>query len=171
MKNLFFLFFLVTFNECTIKVTDFCYKIEIEGIEQECYGNLSLNCGGILCSKDRYSCQSLTVFNGIKNLQKNENHYLFFKHKFELFMTNIKECAKQPKYEWNLNDVCFIDKNSCFKAHGYGIWSSLLTPNDCKCSGKYYNRCNSDYCALDKRACGEIKRNMDSIEKCQNYIY
>jgi hypothetical protein len=60
------------------------------------------------------SCQSLTVFNGIKNLQKNENHYLYFKHKFEMFMTNIRECAKQPKYEWNPNDVCFIDKNSCF---------------------------------------------------------
>jgi hypothetical protein len=58
-----------------------------------------------------------------------------------------------------------LTKTRVFKAHGYGIWSSLLTPNECKCSGKYYNRCNSDYCALDKRACGEMKRNMDSIEK------
>ncbi len=61
---------IINLSECALKVTDFCKKLEIDGKEQECNGKYSLSCAGILCAKDRYSCQSLRVFHGIKNIQK-----------------------------------------------------------------------------------------------------
>ncbi len=60
----------INLSECALKVTDFCKKLEIDGKEQECNGTYSLSCAGILCAKDRYSCQSLRVLHVIKNIQK-----------------------------------------------------------------------------------------------------
>jgi len=156
--------FSINLSECALKVTDFCKKLEIDGKEQECNGKYSLSCAGILCAKDRYSCQSIRVFHGIKNIQKTEKDYLFFQNNFEAFMKLIKKCPKLPKYKWNPNDVCLIAEN-CFQTSLWRIWSTLFKPGECKCRGRYNYKCNSDYCALDKRACDYVKQN-NSISNC-----
>jgi hypothetical protein len=160
------LIFTINWIECTLKVTDFCKKLEIDRNEKECKGNYSLNCGSILCAKDKYSCQSIRFLNGIKSIQKNEKDYLFFQNNFEALMKLIKYCPKLPNYKWNPNDVCFKD---CFQISFWRIWSNLLNVGECKCRGKYNFRCNTAYCALDKRACDELKKAKQSkITKCLN---
>jgi hypothetical protein len=155
---------IINLSECALKVTDFCKKLEIDGKEQECNGKYSLSCAGILCAKDRYSCQSLRVFHGIKNIQKTEKEYLFFQNNFEAFMKLIKKCPKLPKYKWNPNDVCLIAEN-CFQTSFWLIWSTLLKPCECNFRGEYNFKCDNNYCALDKRACDYVKQN-NSISNC-----
>jgi len=87
-----------------------------------------------------------------------------FQNNFEKFIQVIKDCTKPPKYKWNSTDVC-MNTNDCFKAHGYGIWSILMKPDGCKCTGNYNHKCNSNYCASDKRAC-EYLKNKANIKKC-----
>jgi hypothetical protein len=58
-----------------------------------------------------------------------------------------------------------MNTNDCFKAHGYGIWSILMKPDEYKCTGKYNHKCNSGYCASDKRACDYLKKK-SKINKC-----
>ena len=158
------LIFSINFSESTLKVTDFCKKLEIDGKEQECNGKYNLSCAGILCAKDRYSCQSIRVLHGIKNIQKTEKDFLLFQNNFEAFMKLIKKCPILPKYKWNPNDVCLNTKD-CFQTSSWRIWSTLLKPGECKCKGKYKYKCNSDYCALDKRACDYVKQN-NSTKSC-----
>ena len=53
------------------------------------------------------------------------------------------------------------------------IWSKQATSIECKCSGKYKQRCNSDYCALDQRACNGLKEYVlqnTGISKCNETI-
>ena len=46
------LIFSINWIECTLKVNDFCEKLEIDRKEQECKGKYSLSCAGILCTKE-----------------------------------------------------------------------------------------------------------------------
>jgi hypothetical protein len=162
------LIFAINLIEC-IKVTDFCYKTEINGKVQECQFDYRFSIGDTVCAKDRYSSQSLRTFNGIRNTQRNENDYIYLKTKFETFMSQIKDCPKPPLYKWKPKDVCLTDKN-CFKAHGLGIWSILMQPDLCKCREKYSYRCNTKYCTLNKQACDGLYRQKSSskyeIKKC-----
>jgi hypothetical protein len=149
-----------------IKVTDFCYQISIKNEEIKCkeHNKYSYDCGQGLCAIDRYSCQSIKLFSAVKDFQRNEKSYQFFRNNFEKFIKIIKACTKPLKYKWNSNDVC-MNTNDCFKAHGYGIWSILMKPDECKCTGKYNHKCNSGYCASDKRACDYLKKKT-KIKKC-----
>ena len=151
--------------ECTLRVADFCEKLEIDGEEQKCNGKYSLSCADILCAKDRYSCQSIRILHGIKNIQKNEKGYLFFQNNFEAFMKFIRKCPKQPKYKWSPKDVCLNNKH-CFQTSLWRtLWSTPFKPDECKCRGKYNYRCNNAYCALDKQACDALKQD-SNIKKC-----
>jgi hypothetical protein len=163
MKTIFIIILIFSINwiKCTLKVTDFCEKLEINDREQKCKGNYSLTCAGILCAKDRYSCQSIRVLHGIKNIQKTEKDYVFLQNNFKAFMKLIQKC---PKPKWNPNDVCLNTKN-CFQTSLWRIWSTLLKPGECKCRGKYNYKCKSDYCALDKQACDLLKK-IKIIKKC-----
>ncbi len=162
------LIFAINLIEC-IKVTDFCYKTEINGKVQECQFDYRFSIGDTVCAKDRYSSQSLRTFNGIRNTQRNENDYIYLKTKFESFMSQIKDCPKPPLYKWKPKDVCLTDKN-CFKAHGLGIWSILMQPDLCKCREKYSYICDTKYCTLNKQACDGLYRKKSSskyeIKKC-----
>ena len=93
MKIIIVIALILTINwiECTLKVTDFCKKLEIDGNEKECKGNYSLNCGSILCAKDKYSCQSIRFLNGIKSIQKTEKDYLFFQNNFEFIKGAVED--------------------------------------------------------------------------------
>jgi len=166
IKEIIFIFILSIKLFQSIKVTDFCYQISIEKEVIKCKENKRYNyqCFEGLCSVNRYSCQSIKLFSAVKDFQKIENHYLFFKNQYESFMKKIKDCTKPLKYKWNSNDVC-MNTNDCFKAHGYGIWSILMKPSECKCKGKYNHKCNSGYCASDKRACDYLKKKT-KIKKC-----
>jgi hypothetical protein len=141
----------------SIKVNDFCFQISINNGIIKCHENNKYNfdCGQDLCAIDRYSCQSIKLFATVKNFQRDEKSYLFFHNNFEKFIRSIKNCPKPPKYKWNPNDVCLKTKN-CTKP--IRIWSNLFKPSECKCKGKYNHKCNSDYCASDKRACDYLKK-------------
>ena len=81
-------------------------------------------------------------------------------------MKLIKVCPKLPKYKWNSNDVC-LNTNDCLQTTFWRIWSTLLKLDECKCKGKYNYKCNSDYCASDKRACDYLKQTKNLIiKKC-----
>jgi hypothetical protein len=150
-----------------IKVTDFCFQISINNEVKKCPENNKCNydCGKGLCSINRYSCQSIKLFSVVKDFQRNEKSYLFFLNNFESFVREIKDCPEPPKYEWNPNDVCLNTKD-CMNTT-IRIWSNLLKPSECKCKGKYNHKCNSDYCASDKRACDYLKKIIRSkIKKC-----
>jgi hypothetical protein len=158
----------------TTKYSDFCYRTRIKNKIKECQENnkYKFNCGKDLCSIDQYSCKSLAVFSMVTKHQKNEFYYfknsekkhLYFKKKLELFMRSIKDCPKPQDYKWSSNDVCMKTEN-CFKAYGYGIWSILMKPDECKCMGKYKYKCNSNLCALNKKACDHLKHKNDFVVK------
>jgi hypothetical protein len=167
MKKVIFLFYLFSFIQCSIKVSDFCNKIKINGKEVDCKNNYSSSCGEYLCAKDRYSCQSIKLHNALKAIQRNEREYILLENQLDLFLKLIKNCPKPFESKWKPNDVCLNDKD-CLKAHGYGIWSSLLTPNECKCQGKYAYRCNSYLCGINRQACDGLKNNI-KIKKCIQY--
>ena len=146
----------------SIKANDFCYQISINNkIIINCEENnhkYIYDCGHGLCAIDRYSCQSIKLFSSVKNIEKNEVIKTYIKNNFKLFTSLIKDCKKSiKKYKFNLIDVC-LKRKDCFKEHGFGIWSILMKPDKCKCKGKYKYKCNSDYCASDKRACDYLRR-------------
>jgi len=166
MKPLIFLIFIVNIIHCKIKVTDFCTKLEINGKKQECHGEYNLSCIGILCTKDIYTCWGIKYLRGLKYLQNSEENYYFCQSWYETFMNQIKICPKPPEYTWNPNDVCLNTKD-CLQTTFWRIWSTLLKPAECKCKGKYNYKCNSDYCASDKRACNYLKETKKfQIKKC-----
>jgi len=166
MKFLFIMFLLFGIIEC-IKVNNFCYQSSIE-TNKNCNKRHSFKCSQItnLCSIDRYSCQSLTLFSKVKHTQRKENDYIFFQNQYEAFIKLIKVCPKPPKYKLNPNDVCLNTKN-CLQTTFWRIWSTLLKLDECNCKGKYNFKCNSDYCASDKRTCDYLKeiKNLE-IKKC-----
>ena len=149
-----------------IKVDNFCYQISINNEIIKCQENVRYNydCGQGLCSIDRYSCQSIKLFSTVKDLQRNEKSYNFFQNNFEAFVKIIKDCPDPPEYKWSSNDVCMKTEN-CFKAYGYGIWSILMKPDECKCMGKYKYKCNINLCALNKKACDHLKHKKDFVVK------
>jgi hypothetical protein len=157
------LYNIVNFIE-NIGITDFCFKKN--NIEKSCPKQKhSYDCGQSLCSIGRYNCQSIKLFATVKNFQKSKQSYLFFHNNFEKFIRSIKKCSEPPKYKWNPNDVCLNTKD-CMNTT-IRIWSNLLKPSECKCKGKYNHKCNSDYCASDKRACDYLKKIIRSkIKKC-----
>jgi len=112
MKFLFIMFLLFGIIEC-IKVNNFCYQSSIE-TNKNCNKRHSFKCSQItnLCSIDRYSCQSLTLFSKVKHTQRKENDYIFFQNQYEAFIKLIKVCPKPPKYKLNPNDVC-LNKRTC----------------------------------------------------------
>ena len=78
-KILVIIIFLISCIECTkIKTKDFCInnKLEVKK-EIKCHGNYSLSCGGIVCAKDRYKCQSLTVFSKTRKFRKNYESFFY----------------------------------------------------------------------------------------------
>ncbi len=149
----------------SIQEAEFCYKISINNEVIKCEENKKYNydCSEGLCSVDRFSCQSLTLFSTVRKYSRND--YMYFKNKFESFMNEIKECPEPAKYEWNPNDVC-LNKKNCLNTFNHRLW--LWTNHkmsESKCKGKYNIRCNSDYCASDKRACENLKKDF-MIQKC-----
>jgi hypothetical protein len=158
----------IKFIKC-IKVTDFCYQIKIENREIECKQNskYKYDCMPGLCSVDpRYSCQSIKLFSTVKDIQKNEKDYIFFRDYYQLFLSKIRDCTEPPKYKWNQNDLC-VNIGSCLQTTFWRIWSTLFKQGECKCRGKYIYKCNKDYCASDKRACKYLKHKVKSeIKKC-----
>ena len=51
---------------------------------------------------------------------------------------------------------------NCVKLSIHRLWSQRI---ECKFKGKYNYKCNSDYCALNKEACDELKKQKNSIFK------
>ena len=162
VKILLILIIGVKLNEC-IDPKEFC--INKEKVFQ-CRGEYSLNCGGVLCTKNEDSCQSLASFSSLKNIQKNPKDHAHHMKKFKSFLSSIKECTK---FSYRMSkDVCLINKDCVNKIN----WLNLLKYDKCgKCSGKYSVRCNTDYCGLDKRACNGLKKNSINLEikKCDNF--
>jgi hypothetical protein len=162
MKILIIFFYTFSFMNC-LKHSNFCYYDKMKGDTLNCQGiRYNLTCGD-LCAKDKVSCDSIELFRSVRNLQKYDRDYLYFKKNYESFMNQIKDCPERPKYKWNSNDVCLNAKN-CFKM---SMWSIHKKPDECKCGGKYNIRCNGDYCAVDKRVCGEVtKKRKINVKKC-----
>ena len=173
MKKLLILLYLATFIESKLKSTDFCNRIEIEGNKKECYGKHNLSCNNIVCGKNQLYCQSFNYFSSVQNLPGFEKYFFYFKNKFNLFKRLIKDCPKPQEYKWNSKDVCLNTKD-CENSNNMlaTIWSKQTTSIECKCSGKYKQRCNSDYCASDKRACNGLKEVLQNagISKCNETI-
>jgi hypothetical protein len=168
MKEIIFIFILSIKLFQSIKVTDFCYQISIEKEVIKCKENkkYSYQCFEGLCSINRYSCQSIKLFSTVKDIQRIEMSYHFFKNQYESFLNKIKDCTKPSKYKWNSNDVCLNTKD-CLQTTFWRIWSTLLKPGECRCKEKYNYKCNSDYCASDKRACSYLKKNLKAkIKNC-----
>ena len=162
MKTLIFLFFIVSFIECAkLKFNDLCYPKEEK--ELKCHGNYSFVCGDFICTKSQYTCHLLSLFSGLKGEHRKN---------YELFMNKIKDCPELPKYKWNKNDVCLNTKNC--KTHHYPnspfhvLWIVSLKLIECKCNQKYSYVCNKDYCALDKRACDNLKKKTAGIKHCSH---
>lgn len=155
-KFLFIIIFLISCIECTkIKTKNFCINNKLEvNKEIKCNGNYSLSCGGIVCAKDQYSCQSLTQFSKTKYFQKNDQDYFFSRKNYESFLKLIKNCPQPQKYKWNPNDVCLNSKD-CVKLSIHRLWSQL---HECKCIGNYDIKCSSDFCASNSQACDELKK-------------
>ncbi len=155
-KLLLIIIFLISCVESVlIKTNDFCInnKLEIKK-EIKCHGNYSLSCGDIVCAKDRYKCQSLTVFSKTKNFQKNDQDLFFSRKNYESFFRLIKNCPQPKEYKWNPNDVCLNPKN-CVKLSIHRMWSQL---HECNCIGNYDIKCSSDYCASNRQACDGLKK-------------
>ncbi len=139
-----------------IKVADFCHKIKTNGKESECHGKYNLNCGVHFCTNDNSSCRRLMIFSTMTIAKEGIS-----KRDFNSFKNQIKNCSK-PTYKLNPNDVCFY-KIECKKSHRIFQTES----DECKCSGKFSYKCNSDYCAVNKQACDVLKNlSKKSIKKC-----
>ncbi len=139
------------------KYDDLCYpKQNNNNKEFTCHGKYNFSCGDFLCIKNQYNCQILSLFSSLKGEHKN---------KYQLFMSKVKDCPQPPKYKWNLKYICLKSKN-CTKFK-VTIWSIQRISSECNCSGKYSYNCNSNYCALNKKACDEKpKKKLSSIKKC-----
>ncbi len=163
-KILFIIILLVSTIECDVKVKDFCNNKKLKSKNLECQGNYNLSCSGILCAKDLSSCQNLIMFSNLKFYQRNVKEYLWFHNNYESFLALIKDCPQPLKYKLNPYDIC-LNSNYCLNKQS--ILKLLSKRDECKCSGKYNQRCNSGYCAKDKRACDGLKNLNDySISKC-----
>ncbi len=144
MKKLIFLLILTIINMiCCIKLNDFCFPIEIKSEPINCQGKHGFNCRPDLCSKDRYSCQSLSLFyKGVTSVRNEKDYYSLLNH-FNNFFNMISNCS----VDWTKDDVCFNVNNS-------------------KCIGKYSYKCGY-YCALNKKACIGLKNNKQTgINRC-----
>jgi len=140
------LIFAINLIEC-IKVTDFCYKTEINGKVQECQFDYRFSIGDTVCAKDRYSSQSLRTFNGIRNTQRNENDYIYLKTKFESFMSQIKDCM-QP-------DLC-----KCREKYSYRCDTKYCTLNKQACDGLYRQKSSSKY---EIKKCNTLNKKLTLI--------
>jgi hypothetical protein len=156
MKIIIILFFSISLMQC-FKLKDFCfYDPTSINNEFECHGKLSFNCGGMLCTKNQYSCQVLSLFSMLDGIHNK---------RFISFMDKIKDCIEPPKYKWNVNHLC-LNTKECFKPL-VSVWSFKMKPIKCKCKGKYsYNCNNDDYCGLNKHACSGLKKKMAKIRQC-----
>jgi len=164
------LFLLFQFEEC-IKVTDFCYKLEIHEKLSKCHGKFSLSCCDILCAKDRYSCQSLRLFAGIKNFQRTEQDYTKFNNIFQKFVSVIKNCTQPSLRQWTPNDVCSIRKD-CAMTSALQHWLQFsrftFKKNVCKCQKKHSYQCDKHQCTIDREACDYFKNKKITTNDCRN---
>jgi hypothetical protein len=167
--TLILIIYFVNCFECITKVKDFCNSKNLKKKGLECHSNFNISCSGLICATNRFSCQSLTLLSKVKDFQKTETGYVFFRNNYESFVKLIKECPKQPKYKWNSNDVC-LNQKDCIELSIQRLWSQK---NECKCNRKYKIKCDSDYCASDKQACNELKmrKNSSNINKCNQFKY
>jgi hypothetical protein len=157
MNKFIFLFFIVSFIECTnLKIDDLCYPKEQKDLK--CYGNnYSFACGDFICTKNQYICHVLSLFSGLQGEHRKN---------YESFMIKIKNCPEPPKYKWNKNNVCLNTKN-CVKPSIHRLWSTKIKLVECECIGKHSFKCNSDYCGTDKQACDGLNRKkMIGVKYC-----
>jgi len=83
----------------------------------------------------------------------------------------IKACPEQPpiEYKWNPNDVCLNTKD-CYTFNFWTILTPFMKPKICECKGKHEISCNSDYCAVNQKACNELKESKKShIKLCKKF--
>ena len=156
-------YFLISYRDC-LNHTDFCNGNLTDEKSLKCFGKFSFTCGGLLCSRDEKSCQQIDAFNSITSFRKiSEKAFINYKNKLMAFLMLIKDC---PEYKWSENDVCLNTKD-CFKISVISVWSIQMKLNECNCMGKFNFKCNSDYCATDKRLCDQLKIfKKSSIKKC-----
>lgn len=165
MKLLFWLVFLIKLIIC-LKKEDYCRRFDINNKLLACQNKHNYNCGHGLCSVDRSSCQNLAIFYLIKKYEI--EGYSIYKYKQVSFLNSIKDCNEVANYKWNSNDVCSNSKDCKHPpSHRLWLWSNKMNQNECKCSGKYNYRCNSDYCALYKEACNGLNTTPFEIKKCK----
>jgi hypothetical protein len=151
--------FSLKLNKC-IKHTDFCFLKESK---IKCEGVYNLTCGNVVCTKYEDSCRSLTLISSLKNIQKNKKYDGHHMKKFKSFLSLIKDCPKLT--EWMPVNVCLSSKN-CLKPFIRNIRWIENKQSECKCSGKYSFRCNTDYCGRNKQACNDLKQRKFEIKKC-----
>jgi len=130
-----------------INPKEFCLNKKSSSI---CQGEYNLNCGKLICTKDKHSCQGITLFSSLKNAQKNEKDQTFQVKKFRSIISQIKECPKNKTMP--IADVCFKAKDCISRL------DQVKINNKCKCSGKYYYTCNRSFCGVDKKACDQSKQ-------------
>jgi hypothetical protein len=154
-KMILLILYFVAFIECNkYKISEICYPKARKKIE--CHGQYNYNCNNSVCTKNKYTCEMMSLFSGLKG------EYL---KKYKSVLNVIKKCPEPPINKWKPNDVCLNTKD-CVSTL-MSIWSfNRIKQKECKCRGKYDYRCNQDYCALNKRACERLKKNINGIKKC-----
>jgi len=153
-----------------LKNEEFCYQISTDNNNEleNCRETHNFKCWNGLCSVGPKSCENLAVFLLIKKYGVND--FQKYKNKIETFMKQVKNCTEESKL---ISDNVCLNTKDCVHPpiHRLRLWSNQMSPNECKCNGKYSFRCNSEYCASNKRSCNEINGISYEIKKCKkNYI-
>jgi hypothetical protein len=158
MIILILLFILIKLMEC-LRYNELCYPDKNK--KYDCHGIHSFNCADIVCTKNQYSCQLLSLFSELKGIKKIN---------YEKFMKKIQNCPEppkvksKPKYKWSPNDVCLNTQPSLHR-----LWLFQVKRGECKYSRKkYIYKCNNDYCGLDKRSCEGLSKKSIGVKKCVN---
>lgn len=174
MKFIFFnLIILITAID-SIKIEDYCFKSE----ETECSEyDFTVECGKDLCTRNKYACNSLSLFSSIAFHIKKQADFDRFIEAYRLILFSIKECTSKL---WQPDDLCLKGMRCFYKQK---IPHRLINKKvrlvkylPCMCIGDYKHQCSHSglYCAKSKYACSYLNANYIQngtveIKRCDNF--
>lgn len=120
-----------------LHVDDFCHKIK----DLNCTGKYSLECGGVYCTKNKSSCQSLMLFSTVTFTKD-----AMYKLKYNIFKSQISNCSFE----------LFNQKLSKLKTNPMKADAFCYKKKELDCDGTHSLKCVDIYCTKDQKSCKNI---------------